>query len=555
MKKENELHRFGLKIIAMTLGFSLVPLILLGLTIYTQFNGTYRAKVEENLRTLVENKRQAIDLFLAERVTQLKNLAYTHSYTRLASQDAVDSLLNLFRTTSRGFIDVGVIDEQGNHTAYSGPYNLAGINYGKEVWFHEVMLRGVYISDVFMGFRDFPHLIIAVLRQEGDRKWILRATIDSDVFESMVRAVRIGRRGDACLVNEAGLLQTRPRFEGDLLGRVDVPVRGALSGVQVEDSGADGERMLVGMTWLKNKKWLLVVREDPSEQLLPLFKAQRSVLVLLGAGVFLILMGTVLIARIMTGQLIVADREKAALDAELLQASKMAALGKLAAGVAHEVNNPLAVIREKAGWMRDLLEEEDVAASENFREMEEAVLGIEAHADRAGNVVQRMLGFARRMEPVREQVDLNSVLTRTLAFLENEARFREIEIVTELDPGLPAIISDTAQLQQVILNILNNAIDAVDKHGTVTVRSFLDSDAGKVVASISDTGSGMTADVAGKIFDPFFSTKKVGEGTGLGLAISYTIIDKLGGSLRVLSEPGRGATFFIELPVTEHVNP
>jgi len=277
--------------------------------------------------------------------------------------------------------------------------------------------------------------------------------------------------------------------------------------------------------------------------------------VLLGAGVFLILMGTVWIARIMTGQLIVADREKAALDAELLQASKMAALGKLAAGVAHEVNNPLAVIREKAGWMRDLLEEEDVAASENFREMEEAVLGIEAHADRAGNVVQRMLGFARRMEPVREQVDLNSVLTRTLAFLENEARFREIEIVTELDPGLPAIISDTAQLQQVILNVLNNAIDAVDKHGTVTVRSFLDSDAGKVVASISDTGSGMTADVAGKIFDPFFSTKKVGEGTGLGLAISYTIIDKLGGSLRVLSEPGRGATFFIELPVTEHVNP
>ena len=555
MNNEKGLHRFGLRIIVSTLVFSLVPLVVLGVTIYTQFSEAYRGKVEENLRTLVDNKRQAIDLFLSERVTQLKNLAYTHTYDQLASQEAMDGMLRMFRTNSRGFIDIGVIDEHGAHIAYSGPYRLAGLNYEKEVWFHEVMLRGVYISDVFTGFREFPHLIIAVLRHEGNRKWILRATLDSDLFETMVRAVRIGRRGDAYLVNEAGLLQTRPRFKGDLLGQVDLPVRENLSGVLVKEILSGGERLFAGMTWLEHKKWLLVVQENPSEQLMPLFRARRSARMLLGAGALVILIGVVWMAGIMTRQLIMADRDKATLDAELLQASKMAALGRLAAGVAHEVNNPLAVIKEKAGWMRDLLEEEDVSASENFREIEDAVLRIEEHADRARTVVHRMLGFARRMEPVREDVDVNSVLTRTLAFLENEARFREIDIVTDLEAGLPGIVSDTSQLQQVFLNILNNAIDAVGRSGTVTVRTFFDSAGKKVVASISDTGTGMTAEVAEKIFDPFFSTKKVGEGTGLGLSISYSIIAKLGGVLRVQSEPGGGSTFFIELPAVEHANP
>jgi two-component system NtrC family sensor kinase len=169
--------------------------------------------------------------------------------------------------------------------------------------------------------------------------------------------------------------------------------------------------------------------------------------------------------------LIKADREKAALDASLMQSSKMAALGKMAAGIAHEVNNPLAVIKEKVGWLKDLLSEEDVAASENFSEFSDALNKIENHVERAKKVTHRLLGFARRMEPTEEKVDINKVLSDTLSFLENDARYKNIAIKTSYAPTLPPTLSDSAQIQQVFLNILNNAIDAIGKDGEIQINT------------------------------------------------------------------------------------
>lgn len=222
------------------------------------------------------------------------------------------------------------------------------------------------------------------------------------------------------------------------------------------------------------------------------------------------------------------EREQAQLNEELIQSSKMAALGKLAAGVAHEVNNPLAVIREKAGWMRDLLDEEDVKSSPNFQEFVDAVDKIEQHVERAGNVVHRMLGFARRMEPVCNDVYINDLLKQTATFLDNEVRFRNIALNWDLRKDLPAIQSDASQLQQVILNLMNNAIDALDKKGNIFISTNFDSQADMVEVRIRDDGPGMDKEVQRRVFDPFFTTKKVGEGTGLGLSISYSIINKLG---------------------------
>jgi two-component system NtrC family sensor kinase len=227
-------------------------------------------------------------------------------------------------------------------------------------------------------------------------------------------------------------------------------------------------------------------------------------------------------------------------------------LGKLAAGVAPEVNNPLAVIREKAGWIRDLLEEEDVKTSENFQEFAHAVDKIEQHVERAGNVVHRMLGFARRMEPVCDALYVNDLLKQTAAFLDNEMRFRSITLEWTLDPDLPTIQSDAAQLQQVLLNLLNNAIDAITKNGCITIATGYEAEVDSIRISVRDNGPGMDKEIQKRIFDPFFTTKKVGEGTGLGLSISYSIINKLGGNIRFESEVGQGTEFIIHLPVGHH---
>ncbi|NJB68066.1 two-component system NtrC family sensor kinase [Desulfobaculum xiamenense] len=542
-------RRLRLKLSSTILLFSLVPLLALGFIIHDQFKRAYTGKVKGQMQVIVNNKRSSIDMFLDERISQLKTLAQTHTFGELSRQKALEAVFRTVQVNSGSFVDMGVIDADGNHTAYVGPYPLKHVNYKNEQWFHEAMLKGVYVSDVFMGFRNFPHIIVAVSAHEGDRNWILRATIDSDVFDSLVRTVQLGDAGDAWLVNRDGQLQTTPRFSGKVLDPSPLPMLAPCPGARVDDMDLDGSRRIVGRAWLNRAPWLLVVLEDPTEEMSPLFRTQWIVMTLLGVVMILILIGTMLSTNSTVRKLINAEREKAALDASLMQASKMAALGKLAAGVAHEVNNPLSLIQESAGWIKDLLTEEDPESIANFEEIEDAVNKIELHVDRARSVTHRMLGFARRMEPMQENVDVNDIAAQTLTFLENEALYRNIELTAEFRRDLPRVTTDTAQVQQVLLNITENAIDAVEKDGSVTLRTGYDRDAEQVFITVTDTGSGIPREDLGRIFDPFYTTKKVGEGTGLGLAIAYSIMQKLGGTILVDSTPGDGTTFDVRLPV------
>jgi len=359
----------------------------------------------------------------------------------------------------------------------------------------------------------------------------------------------VGEKGDAFVINKENILQTTPRFAGSLLSKAPYPKYSPSSSARVEELKANGGQILLANTSFKNKEWLLVVQEDPRVELLPLFHARHMAILVVIGGILLITAGAFLVARAMLQQLIRADREKAILDASLIQSSKMAALGKMAAGIAHEVNNPLAVIKEKVGWVKDLLVEEDIAESENFKEFQDAMTKIEYHVERAKKVTHRLLGFARRMEPVEEKVDINKILSETIGFLENDARYKNIEIKTNFSAKLPETISDSSQIQQVFLNVLNNAIDAIGKDGEIQVRTNCVLKDKEIVVCISDNGPGISNEMLLRIFDPFFTTKEVGRGTGLGLAISYSIVEKLGGRIMVASEIGKGTTFTIYFPV------
>jgi two-component system NtrC family sensor kinase len=538
-------------IILATLSFSVIPLFILGGVIYHQFSVSYSAKITDNMKTLAENRASSIDLFLEERISQLTGLANTHALQQLQNEDYLSKVFNVIQTRSKSFLDLGIIDQEGNHLAYVGPYYnlLKQVNYKDEPWFHAVMATGVYVSDVFLGFRKIPHFIIAVMVRERNRSWILRATIDSDIIDNIVRAAWIGKKGDAFLVNREDILQTQPRFSGTIMERPNAPNFSTATGITAEDLTYKGEDFLYATSVVKLKRWVLVIREDPTEQLTPLLKA-RFLAALIGlGGVLLIIIGAVFTSRAMMKELQRMDRKKAASDEMAIQSSKMAALGKMAAGIAHEINNPLAVIGEKAGWMKDLLGMEDVAGSENFQELADAVNKIEYHVVRAKTVTHRLLGFARRMEPMAEKININEILDESIEFLKNEARYRNIEIQADYVPNLPLITTDPAQLQQVFLNIINNAIDAIGKDGQITIKTRTTAKNHEISIEIGDNGPGVPKEVLSKIFDPFFTTKEVGKGTGLGLSISYSIIEKLGGRIMVASEEGQGTTFTIYLPV------
>ncbi len=551
--EEKYFKKLWWEIILATLSFSVIPLFVLGIVIYQQFSVSYTAKTMDSLKTLVENRCSSVDLFFEERLSQLISLANTHSVEKLKDEDYLNKVFNIIQTRSKSFLDLGVIDHEGNHLAYVGPYYniLKGVNYKNEDWFAAVMSTGTYISDVFMGFRKIPHFIIAVMVREKNRIWILRATIDSDILENIVRAAQLGKKGDAFIINRQNILQTAPRFSGKLLEHPNTPDFAAATGTQTEELPVQGQDNLFATSVIKNKKWVMVIREDPKEQLTPLLRA-RFLAALIGlGGVLLIAIGAVFTTRSMMKELMEMERKKAVSDEISVQTSKLAALGKMAAGIAHEINNPLAVIGEKAGWLKDLLRTADLSQSPNFQEFSHTVAKIEQYVVRAKTVTHRLLGFARRMEPVSEKVNINSVMDEAIDFLENESRYRSIDIQTDYYPNLPLTLSDSGQLQQVFLNILNNAIDAIGKDGEILIKTKHIAKNNEIAIAITDNGPGIPKDMLNKIFDPFFTTKEVGKGTGLGLSISYGIVEKLGGRIMVASEEGQGSTFTIYLPIRE----
>jgi len=228
---------------------------------------------------------------------------------------------------------------------------------------------------------------------------------------------------------------------------------------------------------------------------------------------------------------------------QLVQSEKLASLGRMAAGVAHELNSPLTGVVTFAHLLRDRF-------AEGSPEREDLEVIIE-QANRCSQIIQGLLGFARASSEEKTLTDLNEVVRSSLNIVRNKADFLNIEKRLDLDPDLPRVLANAPQIQQVFLNLIVNAADAMEGRGTLTLSSRVIEHDGRpfVEMAFRDTGSGIAADDMEKLFEPFFTTKPVGKGTGLGLAVSHGIIRDHGGHIRVSSKVGEGSTFFIRFPI------
>lgn len=244
-------------------------------------------------------------------------------------------------------------------------------------------------------------------------------------------------------------------------------------------------------------------------------------------------------------------RELSGAQEEMLRVERMASIGKLAAVVAHEINNPLAGILTYAKLLKKRLSREATPDVENLSMLDL----VESESRRCGEIVKNLMTFARPTSMNREPADLNAVIDRCIRLVQHQLELKNIELHEPLEKDLPLVRCDVGQIEQVVLALVMNAIDAMPNGGNLTLTSRKAPDAGHVQIEVRDDGVGMPPEVLANMFEPFFTTKERGRGLGLGLAISRNIVDRHGGRIEVASEPGHGTAFTITLPLQSKVAP
>jgi two-component system NtrC family sensor kinase len=532
--------------ITVLLGFGLIPLVLVGvLGIFTTIR-----EIEERslnvLNSMLRNRASTVELFLEEKLRLLQVCAESHSALELSSDAMLERMLKEMRRDKGGIVDIGLIDETGRHTAYVGPYALRDKDYSSEQWFRETMVKGRYISDVFLGFRKFPHVSVAVRKQEDGKNFVLRVSIDSDFLTSLVREGAVESNADVFILNKDGVYQTAYSPEQKLMEKAWVGAIPVHSDVRIVEMRKGAKKFYLGSVWLLGDKWVLVAKQEVPG-VADILLAYPELPITFGVALVVVPILALYVARLRLRQVRALERRHAELLEAVSHSQKIAAIGRLAAGIAHEINNPLAIIQAQVGVLMDTLQDHpEVPFADDFKAR---IKKIEAQIARASTITHRLLGFSRRVGPQVEPVDLAEALDETLGFVEKEIETSNIKIEKAYEKDLPLVRTSLARVQQVFLNLINNAIDALGGSGGV-IRVAVQKSLDGVEVIIEDNGKGIPKSDLPKIFEPFWTTKTGNkEHTGLGLAICADIMRSVGGTIRVESEEGKGTRFTLWFPL------
>jgi two-component system NtrC family sensor kinase len=536
------------RITAVLLAVSLLPIVVMGVGSWVALDHMLQAKALEQMRQMVRGHARSIESYLHEHLHLLQLLALSQpELRRVAPQRLQELLVELDRSSPGGFVDLGVIDADGRHVAYAGAYSLQSCNYRDSDWFKEVMTGGSYVSDVFLGFRNVPHCIIAVKTADDRGALILRATINSERFNAIVHAGELGATAVAYLLNRAGQYQTdSPR--GAVLSRGAVEELEPHPGMREQWVETGGVRKVRASTWIEDGRWMLVVEMDVAAIRAPVHQATATGAVIVLPAALLMVITALAATTHLTRRIDRANAQRQEALGAFLRSAKLASIGELATGLAHEINNPLAIISTEQTNLADLLAESPLEEGRR-QELLAAVERSRRHVQRCARITQKMLQFGRKEDSTRKPTDIAPRLEEIVGLLQPQAGVRNIELSLEVADHLPRVLIDPLELEQVLVNLINNSFDALPRGGCIRVGARQED--GRVVVQVQDDGTGIAPADLGRIFEPFFTTKPAGKGTGLGLSVCYGVVNSWGGRIEAASEEGRGTTLTISLPVPE----
>ena len=522
----------------------IIPIIIIAFGSTYSFKQLSISDIEMTLKQVTEHRYDVINTFLQSQIDFLLTQINLYPLEYLKEKKNLEALFLALNKDGREreIVDLQLIDTTGKQISYVGPFQerAQGKEYKDTPWFNEVLVRGIYLSDVFSGSQNHPQFVVALT--DPLKTYIMRATINSYIFNGLLHSAQIGPSGDAFILNSNGEFQTPSLQNAASLNAIEIRMLKQRHDTEIASDGT----FLYSGKWLKGNMWLLIVKTRITDSLERYYDYRNSILLIIGATCNAFLIISIGISRFIVTRLEQADREQTAIDQHMAHIEKMANIGRIATGIAHEINNPLQLIQMQAGWIEELLEEEKPDLVVHFDEYRTSAGKIKRHVNRAGTITHRLLGFSRKIS-TEYDVHINELLQETLSFVENEVRMHNIALNLQLDENLPVVRTDGAQMQQVLLNLVDNALDAVGSNGRIDISTrHLGTD---ILIEIGDDGPGIKPEAMKKIWEPFYTTKDPGKGTGLGLSICSDIVSKLGGTISAENKAQGGALFTIRLPL------
>ncbi len=528
---------------------SLLPLLVISGANYQISRKAVLSEQKQQLVRLVSNAQYTMNHFVEERVSALRFLAEGENCEYLCDYKNLSRTLDNLKLGFGGVLDLGVIDETGLQVAYSGPYRLLGKKYADQQWFQETMRLGSYVSEVFLGFRGVPHTIVAVRSSRTDGEaFAIRATLEIQRLVRIMNPLRENfKNSDALLINLDGRLQVPSQQYGGDNDLVQLPVPPHSTDTEVVTvTDKTGRQLLMAYAYIAHTPFILAL-VTPEEDILQDWAETRSMFLwffgFFFGGMALVNLAS---ATYVTQRIFETDQKRLDTLHAAERSNRLASIGSLAAGVAHEINNPLAIINEKAGLIKDLFElQERYAKDERLMTLLDSIL---ATVQRTARITRQLLDFARNSEVEMRSVSFSEVIGEIMNFFDKESAYKGIAVTLDIPQDLPNITTDRGKIQQIFINLITNAFQAMTSGGALLIAARSDAE-GNLVVTVQDTGCGISEKHLKGIFDPFFTTKKTQGGTGLGLSIVYGLVRSLDGEITVQSEVGVGTTFTVTLPL------
>ena len=465
------------------------------------------------------------------------------------------SVLDTLHDKRGEVVDVAVVDQEGEVLAYAGPRVYKGGHILPGRWLEEALENGSSVSGVMAGQMGLPHFVLARRLESGGGATVLRVSVAPEVLTRMLMASRVsgvdvflvGRDGDI-MAGSGGQILTRDR---DLAGPV-FPERVGSAFLDQES----GVSYASGV--MRNGGWVVVTRESAPT----LFGATRSAVLFVGLSVLfggiVVFLSSLYLTAYVEKMLLMRDEEREKLREQLYRAGRLAELGEMAAGFAHEINNPLQIMKSEQAYMDMLLQEfrtragDDRDALKDVDEIMASVGQIKQQVDRCARITHSILSFGRAGNTEEQNIDLARFVPEVLTMVQKKLQLNNIALKLNISPSRLVVHVDPGRLQQVLLNLLNNAIYAIGETGGARpgeiVLSCAPEGEDKVRIAIADNGVGIGHEQQSLIFTPFFTTKPAGSGTGLGLSVCHGIVTSMKGVLDFESVKGQGSTFFVLLP-------